>query len=94
MFRTLFCALFSALLTLTSLQFATAQQQPMTAFAAASLQEALTAIAKPFTGQTGVAVRFSFASSAVLARQIEQGAPADLFASADVDWMDWARRAI
>ena len=94
MFRPLVCALFGALLTLSSLQFATAQQQPITAFAAASLQEALTAIAKPFTGQTGVAVRFSFASSAVLARQIEQGAPADLFASADVDWMDWARRAI
>jgi molybdate transport system substrate-binding protein len=71
--------------------FACAQQQPVTAFAAASLQEALTAIAKPFTDQTGVAVRFSFASSATLARQIEQGAPADMFASADIDWMDWAQ---
>jgi molybdate transport system substrate-binding protein len=91
MYRPILLAFCGALFGLAPAHFASAQQQQVTAFAAASLQEALTAIAKPFTGQTGVAVRFSFASSAVLARQIEQGAPADIFASADIDWMDWAQ---
>jgi molybdate transport system substrate-binding protein len=67
------------------------QQQPVTVFAAASLSDAFNSIGKTFTDQTGVAVRFSFASSAVLARQIDQGAPADLFASADIEWMDWVQ---
>ena len=90
MLRAFLCALFSALLALPSPHSSLAQQQPVTAFAAASLQDALTSIAKKFTDQTGVPVRFSFGSSAALARQIDQGASADLFASADVDWMDWA----
>ena len=89
MFRAFLCALFSALLGLSSPRSSLAQQ-PVTAFAAASLQDALTSIAKTFTDQTRFPVRFSFASSAALARQIDQVAPADLFASADVDWMDWA----
>jgi molybdate transport system substrate-binding protein len=62
---------------------------PVTVFAAASLQDALSAAAKTFTADTGIAVKFSFDASSTLARQIEQGAPADLFASADLDWMDY-----
>jgi molybdate transport system substrate-binding protein len=58
-------------------------------FAAASLKNALEDAAKPFMAKTGIAVRFSFAASSALARQIEQGAPADLFASADAEWMDY-----
>jgi molybdate transport system substrate-binding protein len=61
----------------------------ITVFAAASLKDALGAIAKDFTSTTGVTVKFSFDASSTLARQIEQGAPADLFASADLDWMDY-----
>ncbi|MEH3143950.1 MAG: molybdate ABC transporter substrate-binding protein [Methylobacterium frigidaeris] len=60
-----------------------------TVFAAASLKNALDDAARAFTAQTGVAVRASYAASSALARQIEQGAPADLFASADLDWMDY-----
>jgi molybdate transport system substrate-binding protein len=91
MFRLFLSLLLSALAAAGSPQFASAQQAVVTAFAAASLQDALTSIGKAFTDQTHLAVRFSFASSAALARQIEQGAPADIFASADVDWMDWAQ---
>jgi molybdate transport system substrate-binding protein len=91
MFRLFLSLLFSALAAAGSPQFASAQQAAVTAYAAASLQDALTSIGKAFTDQTHLAVRFSFASSAALARQIEQGAPADIFASADVDWMDWAQ---
>jgi len=90
MFRVFLCALFGALLVLSSPHRSLAQQQPVTVVAAASLQDALTSIAKKFTDKTGVPVRFSFGSSAALARQIDEGAAADLLASADVDWMDWA----
>jgi molybdate transport system substrate-binding protein len=61
----------------------------VTVFAAASLQDALRAAAKEFAAKSGVAVKLSFDASSTLARQIEQGAPADLFASADTDWMDY-----
>jgi len=61
---------------------------PVTVFAAASLQDALETLARRYREQTGRALRFSFASSSVLARQIEQGAPAAIFASADERWMD------
>ena len=91
MLRLALSALFAAFVAFAPMQSASAQQQPVTAFAAASLQDALTAIAGKFTGETGIRVRFSFASSAVLAKQIEQGAPADVFASADIDWMEWAQ---
>ena len=64
-------------------------QTPVTVFAAASLQDALNDAAKNFTATSGIAVKFSFDASSTLARQIEQGAPADLFASADLDWMDY-----
>src|SRR5690348_10771512 len=64
--------------------------ETVTVFAAASLKTALEEAAAAFTAATGIPVRFSFAASSALARQLEQGAPADLFASADEDWMDWA----
>ncbi len=64
-------------------------QEPITVFAAASLQNALEDIARGYQHKTGQAVRFSFAASSALARQIEQGAPAALFASADEAWMDY-----
>ena len=58
-------------------------------FAAASLQEGLEAVAKPFEDRTGHRVVLSFAGSNALARQIENGAPADLFISADQQWADY-----
>jgi molybdate transport system substrate-binding protein len=73
------------------LQSAAAQEtRPVLVFAASSLQSALQAIGGEWQRAGRQAVRFSFASSSALARQIEHGAPADLFISADLDWMDWA----
>ncbi|MCJ2050648.1 molybdate ABC transporter substrate-binding protein [Methylobacterium sp. J-070] len=60
-----------------------------TVFAAASLKNALDDAGKAFTAQSGFAIRSSYAASSALARQIESGAPADLFASADLEWMDY-----
>ncbi|MDF1586760.1 molybdate ABC transporter substrate-binding protein [Marinimicrococcus flavescens] len=64
-------------------------QEPVTVFAAASLTDAMEEIGRLYGEQTGHAVRFSFASSSTLARQIEAGAPARLFASASEQWMDY-----
>jgi len=58
-------------------------------FGAASLKEALDAQAKQFEAASGHKVVVSYAASNTLARQIESGAPADLFISADLDWMDY-----
>lgn len=67
---------------------ATAGGQTVTVFAAASLKNALEEIAERFRMETGHGVRMSFAGTSALARQIEQGAPADIFISANPDWMD------
>jgi molybdate transport system substrate-binding protein len=61
-------------------------------FAAASLKEALDAQAKEFESATGRKVVVSYAGSNALAKQIESGAPADLFISADLDWMEYVDR--
>jgi molybdate transport system substrate-binding protein len=58
-------------------------------FAAASLKTALDALAAPLLGTTGIRMRTSYAATSTLARQIEEGAPADLFISADEDWMNY-----
>jgi molybdate transport system substrate-binding protein len=58
-------------------------------FAAASLKEALDAAAEAWARQGHPRPVISYAASSALARQVEQGAPADLFVSADEDWMDW-----
>ncbi len=60
----------------------------ITVFAAASLKGALDEAAAAWSAQTGQRVRLSFAGSSALARQIIQGAPADVFMSASPDWMD------
>ncbi|QIA65538.1 molybdate ABC transporter substrate-binding protein [Vibrio astriarenae] len=64
-------------------------QQSVTVFAAASMTDALDVIATEFEQQTGVTVKRSYASSSVLARQIAQGAPADIYISANERWMDY-----
>jgi molybdate transport system substrate-binding protein len=61
-------------------------------FAAASLKNALDAIAAQWQKETGKKVSISYASSAALAKQIEQGAPAQIFISADLDWMDYVEK--
>ena len=58
-------------------------------FAAASLTNALGEISANWTKSSGVPVKLSFASSAVLARQVEAGGRADAFVSADEEWMDY-----
>ncbi len=60
----------------------------LTVFAAASMKNALEEIATGFARDTGGEATLSFAGSSMLARQIQQGAPADLFISANPDWMD------
>lgn len=61
----------------------------VTAFAAASLKEAMDELARRFEVATGNKVIVSYGASNALARQIEAGAPADIFISADRDWMDY-----
>jgi molybdate transport system substrate-binding protein len=68
---------------------ADADKAPVTVFAAASMTNALQDLGDGFTKETSIPVRFSFAASSALARQIENGAPADVFLSADVEWMDY-----
>lgn len=61
----------------------------ITIYAAASLTDALNEIDANYQKRTGVEVKASFASSSTLAKQIENGAPAQVFASADTKWMDY-----
>ena len=61
----------------------------VTVFAAASLKEAMDEQGRQFGAATGDKVIVSYGASNALAKQIEAGAPADLFISADFDWMDY-----
>ncbi len=84
--RTLFKSLtFGLLASIGSIALAA----DITVFAAASLKESLDENVKAFASKTGHQVRVSYAGSNALARQIEHGAPADLFLSADEAWMDY-----
>lgn len=67
-------------------------QSPATVFAAASLTDALRDLGRQWQARGQAAPRFSFAASSALARQIEQGAPADLFMSADEEWMTYLQQ--
>lgn len=89
LFRPVIIAAMVAFATMAS---ARSNEQPVTVFAAASLQDVLTAVASQFTAETNRPVRFSFAASSAVVRQIEQGAPADILAAADADWADYAQQ--
>jgi molybdate transport system substrate-binding protein len=82
--RTVIAAL-AGLLVLTPLA---ARAADVTVFAAASLSDALNEVGKSWQQRTGHTAAFSFAASSVLARQIENSAGADVFLSADSEWMD------
>lgn len=68
---------------------AAAQSKDVLVFAAASLKNALDDIHTQYTKDTGKEVSISLAASSQLAKQIESGAPADIFISADLDWVDY-----
>src|SRR5580704_4398076 len=87
-----FTGLFAAFAILWGSAFspAAAEDKTLTLFAAASMKNALDDIDAAFTAKTGIKVNASYAASSTLAKQIEQGAPADVFVSADTDWMDYA----
>ena len=62
---------------------------PLLVFSAASLKESMDEAAAAYSETGGPRVQVSYAASSALARQIEQGAPTDVFISADLAWMDW-----
>lgn len=64
-------------------------QEKVTVFAAASMKNALDAANSAWTAKSGIETTVSYAASSALAKQIEAGAPADLFISADLAWMDY-----
>src|SRR5256885_12752740 len=84
--------LFAALAVLCGLVLppALAEGKGRTVFAAASMKNALDELNTAYAANTGVKIVASYAASSTLAKQIEQGAPADIFVSADTDWMDYA----
>jgi molybdate transport system substrate-binding protein len=63
--------------------------QGVTVFAASSLTDAMSEIVKNYAAKGGPGIKTSYAASSALARQIESGAPANVFFSADEDWMDY-----
>ena len=71
---------------------ASAQDKPVLVFAAASLKNALDSIVSAWRKHTGKHAIVSYAASSTLAKQIENGAPVDLFISADQDWMDYLQQ--
>ena len=83
--RTATAVLFALLAALP----AQAQDKTIIVFAAASMKNAIDDIDAAFTKATSIKAVASLAASSALAKQIEQGAPADLFASADLEWMDY-----
>ncbi|WP_058282085.1 molybdate ABC transporter substrate-binding protein [Ruegeria denitrificans] len=82
------CAIAALLLGTVALAPIRAGAAEVLVFAAASLKTALDEIAPSFEQQSGHQVTVSYAASSVLARQIQLGAPASVFISANVDWMD------
>jgi molybdate transport system substrate-binding protein len=66
-----------------------AHADTVTVFAAASLRESLDEVSRAFERASGHAVRVSYGASSALARQVEAGAPAQLFIAADTDWADY-----
>jgi molybdate transport system substrate-binding protein len=67
-----------------------AQPKNVVVFAAASLKNAMDEVSRAWERETGKTATIVYAASNLLAKQIEAGAPADIFVSADLDWMDYA----
>lgn len=65
------------------------EPEPLVVLAASSLQDVLPAVAEAWQGSRDAPVRFSFDATSRLAPQVFRGAPADVFISADLDWMGW-----
>lgn len=74
--------------SMISISAAAASEEQINVFAAASLKPVLDQLAAEFTRENGTKISMTYAGSNVLARQIAEGAPADLFISADKEWMD------
>jgi molybdate transport system substrate-binding protein len=90
--RRSFGLLFGAVLALgAGTECAFAQVKEPLVFAAASLKNALDDVAAQWQRESGKKVVISYAASNTLIKQIEQGAPADIFISADLDWMDYGK---
>jgi molybdate transport system substrate-binding protein len=70
---------------------AAAQGKDVLVFAAVSLKNALDDIARQWQRESGKKTVTSYAASSTLIKQIEEGAPADIFVSADLDWMDYGQ---
>jgi molybdate transport system substrate-binding protein len=91
--RTWLALLVAAGLTWTAgVQSGAAQGKDVVVFAAASLKNALDDIAGQWQRETGKKAVISYAASNTLIKQIEQAAPADIFISADLDWMDYGQQ--
>lgn len=88
--RLLLCLFFGGILAVAGQQVMAEQEQdPLIVFAASSLAPALDNMAKAFEVETGRKIRLAYGSSAVLARQVANGAPADLYIGAHLDWIDF-----
>ena len=81
--------LFALACVIFALAAPAAAQETITVFAAASMKNALDDVNAAFTKAGNARVTASYAASSALAKQIEQGAPADVFVSADLKWMDY-----
>ncbi len=75
--------------TMMAMPAANADDTKVTVFAAASMKNALDAVNQACAAEVGEEAAISYASSSALAKQIEEGAPADIFISADLDWMKY-----
>jgi len=82
-------SIFAALVVAVAVGATAMSAQAQTVFAAASLKTALDAINAQWQKETGKRAVISYAASSALAKQIESGAPSDVFISADLDWMDY-----
>jgi molybdate transport system substrate-binding protein len=89
MLRRRFTGLVVALWLLPWIAHSAAAPDSITVFAAASLTDVLQELGAAYTKETSNKVEFSFAATSMLARQVENGAHADVFFSADQEWMDY-----
>src|SRR5689334_10535235 len=87
--RWMFRDLLVCVLLLLSSAVASAQRAKLVIFAAASLKDALDEVNTAYQHDKGQDTTVSYAASSTLAKQIEAAAPADVFISADLDWMDY-----